>query len=57
LPCGDEAVYVRIAFQEIKLRERAKRLGAIWRQPQKLSKITFRDSKRMGIADRIVDGK
>ena len=55
MPCGDEAVYVRIAFQEIKLRERAKRLGAIWRQPQKLSEITFRDAKRLAMEDRIVE--
>jgi len=37
------------------MRERAKRLRAIWRHPQKLWKITFRDSKRLGIEDRIVD--
>jgi len=55
LPCGDEAVYVRIAFHETELRERAKRLAVIWRQPQKLREITFRDSKRLGIEDRIVD--
>ena len=47
-------VYARIAFHETDLRERAKRLGAIWRHPQKLWEITFRDSKRLGIEDRIV---
>ena len=52
----DDVVYVRIAYGETDLRERAKRLGAIWRQPQKLWEITFRDSKRLGIEDRIVDG-
>jgi len=52
----DDVVYVRIAYHETDLRERAKRLGAIWRQPQKLWEITFRDSKRLGIEDRIVEG-
>jgi len=52
----DDVVYVRIAYHEAELRERAKRLGAIWRQPQKLWEITFRDSKRLGIEDRIVEG-
>ena len=47
---------VRIAYHETELRERAKRLGAIWRQPQKLWEITYRDSKRLGIEDRIVEG-
>jgi len=49
-------LWVRIAYHETDLRERAKRLGAIWRHPQKLWEITFRDSKRLGIADRIVGG-
>jgi hypothetical protein len=51
----DDLVYVRIAYHATDLRERAKRLGAIWRQPQKLWEITFRDSKRLGIEDRIVE--
>ncbi len=51
----DDVVHVRIAFHETELRERAKRLGAIWRQPQKLWEITFRDSKRLGIEGRIVE--
>lgn len=52
----DDVVYVRIAYHEAELRERAKRLGAIWRHPQRLWEITFRDSKRLGIEDRIVEG-
>ncbi|MDH4095974.1 MAG: hypothetical protein OEV81_14450 [Betaproteobacteria bacterium] len=51
----DDVVYVRIAFHETELRERAKRLGAIWRKPQRLWEITYRDSKRLGIEDRIVE--
>jgi hypothetical protein len=51
----DDVVYVRIAYHETELRERAKRLGAIWRHPQKLWEIPFRDSKRLGIEDRIVE--
>ena len=49
-------VHVRIAFNGTELRDRAKRLGAIWRKVQRLWEITFRDSKRLGIADRIVEG-
>lgn len=52
----DDVVYVHIAYHETELRERAKRLGAIWRHPQKLWEITFRDSKRLGLEDRIVEG-
>jgi hypothetical protein len=52
---NDDVVYVRIAYHESDLRERAKRLGAIWRQPQQLWEITSRDSKRLGIEDRIVE--
>jgi hypothetical protein len=48
-------MYVRIAYQEAELRDRAKRLGAIWRKEQRLWEIAFRDSKRLGIADRIVE--
>lgn len=51
----DDVVYVRIAYDETDLRARAKRLGAIWRQAQKLWEITYRDSKNLGIEDRIVD--
>jgi hypothetical protein len=49
----DEIVAVPIAFQETELRERAKRLGAVWRQAQKLWEITWGDAKRLGIADRV----
>jgi hypothetical protein len=48
-------VYVRIACDEADLRDRAKRLGAIWRKEQRLWEITFRDSKRLGIVDRIAE--
>jgi hypothetical protein len=51
----DDVVYARIAYHEADLRARAKRLGAIWRQAQKLWEITYRDSKRLGIEDRIVE--
>jgi uncharacterized protein (DUF111 family) len=49
----DEIVAVRIAFQEVELRDRAKRLGAVWRPVQKLWEITWRDAKRLGITDRV----
>jgi hypothetical protein len=38
----------------VDLRERAKRLGAVWRPAQKLWEISCLDAKRLGLADRIV---
>lgn len=52
---GERLVCVRIRHEETELRERAKRLAATWRKPQKLWEITYRDSKRPGIEDRIVE--
>jgi hypothetical protein len=49
----EDIVVVRIAYGEIELRERAKRLGAIWRPTQKLWEISWLDAKRLGIADRV----
>jgi len=37
------------------LRERAKRLGAIWRPAQKLWELTWLNAKRLGISDRVAD--
>ena len=50
----DDIVAVRIAYHETGLRERAKRLGALWRPAHKLWEITWRDAKRLAIADRVV---
>lgn len=49
----DDIVAVRIAYGETELRERAKRLGAVWRQAQKVWEIAWRDAKRLGIAGRV----
>jgi len=51
----DAIVAVRIAFHETELRERARRLGGVWRPAQKLWEITWRDVRRLGIADRVAD--
>ena len=50
----DGIVAVRIAYPEAGLRERAKRLGAVWRPAQKLWELSWLDAKRLGIADRVV---
>ncbi|OGA68712.1 MAG: hypothetical protein A3G81_00590 [Betaproteobacteria bacterium RIFCSPLOWO2_12_FULL_65_14] len=50
----EEIVPVRIAFHETDLRERAKRLGAVWRPVQRIWEIRWGDAKRLGIADRVV---
>ena len=44
---------MRIAFHEADLRQRAKRLGAVWRPAQKLWEVTWLDAKRLGISDRV----
>lgn len=49
----DEIVAVRIAWAETELRERAKRLGALWRPKHKVWEITWGDAKRLGISDRV----
>jgi hypothetical protein len=49
----EEIVAVRIAFQETVLRERAKRLGAVWRPAQRMWEMKWLDAKRLGIAERV----
>ena len=49
-------VAVRIAYHETVLRERAKRLGALWRPQQWLWEMRWLDAKRLGIADRVPPG-
>ena len=50
----EDIVAVRIAYHETDLRERAKRLGALWRPQQKLWELTWLSAKRLGIADRVL---
>ena len=45
---------VRIAYGEVELRERARRLGAVWRPAQKLWEIAWGDAKRLGVTARVV---
>lgn len=52
----EEMVAVRIGYGESELRERAKRLGALWRPNQKLWEMRWLDAKRLGIADRVAPG-
>jgi len=47
---------VRIRYDETDLRERAKRLGAIWRPAQKLWEVRWIDARRLGITERVVGG-
>jgi len=49
----EEIVAVRIVFRETELRERAKRLGAVWRPAQKMWEMTWLDAKRLGIAESV----
>jgi hypothetical protein len=49
----EDIVTVSIAYHEVDLRERAKRLGAVWRPAQRLWEISWLHAKRLGIADRV----
>ena len=49
----EEMIAVRIGYEEADLRERAKRLGAIWRPQQRLWEMRWLDAKRLGIANRV----
>jgi hypothetical protein len=49
----EEIVAVPIAYAEAELRERAKRLGAVWRPAQRLWEMTWLNAKRLGIAERV----
>ena len=49
----DDIVAVRIDYHETDLRQRAKRLGAVWRPAQKLWEITWGNAKRLEIAERV----
>lgn len=53
----DDIVAVRIRYHETELRERAKRLGGIWRPTQKVWELTWADARRLGIADRVNSGE
>lgn len=49
----EEMVAVRIGYAETELRERAKRLGALWRPDHRLWEMRWLDAKNLGIADRV----
>jgi len=53
MPRDAELLAVRIGYEETDLRERAKRLGALWRPQHRLWEMRWLDAKRLGIADRI----
>lgn len=50
----DEIVAVRIAWDEADLRERAKRLGAVWRPAQRVWEMHWVDVRRLGLTSRVV---
>jgi len=50
----EEMAVVQIAYPETDLRDRAKRLGALWRPPQRVWEMHWLDAKNLGIADRVV---
>jgi hypothetical protein len=53
----DEIVAVRIAWEESELRERAKRLGALWRPAHKVWEMTWGNAKRLGLSQRVAQSE
>ena len=51
----DDIVAVRIEWPETDLRERAKRLGGVWRSAQRVWELPWGAVRRLGIADRVVE--
>lgn len=49
----EEIVVVPISYGEAELRERAKRLGAVWRPAQRAWEMTWLNAKRLGLAARV----
>lgn len=49
----DDIVAVAIGWHETDLRERAKRLGAVWRHAQKVWEMHWADARRLGLSDRV----
>jgi hypothetical protein len=49
----DDIVPVQIAWHEADLRERARRLGGVWRPKQKLWELEWRHVRALGISDRV----
>jgi hypothetical protein len=49
----DDIVAVPIAWQKSDLRERAKRLGAVWRHAQKVWEMHWADARRLGLSDHV----
>jgi len=50
----DEIVAVRIGWDQADLRERAKRIGAVWRPAHKLWELRWGDVRRLGLASRVI---
>ncbi len=51
----DDIVAVRIEWPETDLRERAKRLGGVWRSAQRVWELPWGAVRTLGIAERVVE--
>jgi hypothetical protein len=50
-----DMVLVRIDYSEIKLRERVKAAGAIWRHKYKLWELDWKIAREFGLQERVVE--
>ena len=54
-PAGGSEVYVKIAWEELNLREQVKQAGASWNKDLKLWKMKRAEALKLGLKDRVVD--
>ena len=50
----DQIVGVRVAFEEVDLRERVKQAGGTWHRPRRVWQLAYGDAVALGLSDRIV---
>ena len=52
-PAPTDRFGIRIGFEEMELRDRAKQMGGIWRPKQKLWELSYAQIETLGLLDRI----
>ena len=51
---NDQIVGVRVAFEEVDVRERVKQAGGTWNRPRRVWQLAYGDAVALGLSDRIV---
>jgi hypothetical protein len=50
----DQIVGVRVAFEEVDVRERVKRAGGTWHRPRRVWQLAYGDAVALGLRDRVI---